>query len=72
MPVQLGTLRGKTDPVVERALTDLVAAVNGLEARINALGPHGTAPDRALAQAVSTAVQRVDDLNRRVLALENP
>lgn len=72
MPVQIGTLRGKTDPIVERALIDLADAVNKLEAQITAMRPQRELPDRALTSAVSAVVQRVDDLNRRVLALENP
>jgi len=72
MPVQLGSFdRSKTDPVVIRALTDLANAVNSLEARLKQL-PANTPPDRLLAQSVSQVTQRVDDLNRRVLALENP
>jgi len=70
MPVQLRSIHGKVDYDVEIVLRDLTAAVNQLEQRVTP----AAAPDQiaAVSDIVRQVARRVDDLNRRVLALENP
>jgi len=71
--IELASIHGKVDYDVERALRDLAAAVNQLEGTqsVQALQNLSQAVG-AVQSSVSRVTQRVDDLTRRVQALENP
>lgn len=73
MPVQLRSITGKVDYDVEQTLRDLTSAVNALEGTQSPQVIQDLAQRiAAVRQAVQQATQRIDDLNRRVTALENP
>jgi len=71
MPVELASIHGKVDYDVERALRDLAAAVNQLEASSSAQTLQTLMQAvGAVQSSLSRVTQRVDDLLRRVAALE--
>lgn len=71
MPVQLASFTKAVDPDVVRALKDLTTAVNLLEPHIAKATTAPTPHDLAAVQSLLTeTIRRVDDLTRRVAALE--
>lgn len=71
MPVDLPSLRGKVDPDVERAIREIVIAVNKLEPLLAAGGVAGLAQQvAALKAAVERDHERIENVERRVSVLE--
>lgn len=80
MPVTLGSLAGKADPAIIRALEALAGAVSRLEGRVataarpqapaTATDPQARSAGRLVEQQVLALGQRVDQLAAAVAALE--
>lgn len=71
MPIQLPSFKSDVSDDVKQSLQQLADAVNRLEPHMQATAHHDVAAElTSMRQQLESAVRRIDDLTRRVRALE--